>query len=136
MEKEKKPKAAIFEDNKNLRIVLNSFLETQGFKVVGEAGTWEEADQLLEDIEGGRLEISLAMVDGNLSRGTAHPEECEEGREIARRLHAVGNIGVIGFSGTGVIPEADISVLKGHRDDLVNLQKAVEELTASPPPVE
>jgi CheY-like chemotaxis protein len=133
---EKKPKGVIFEDSKNLRFVLRHFLTTQGVDVVAEAGTWEEADGLLERIENGELDIDVATVDGNLSPGIEDPTECKEGREITRRLHTVGGIGVIGFSGTGVIPEADKSVEKGHKDDLVNLQKAVAELTASPPPVE
>lgn len=103
-----KAKVGIFEDNKDWHEILTEIVEDNGHSVAASAKSMDEARATIEALEEGSLDV--AVVDGNLNPYTSTGAD---GAEVTRLLREkLGNITVIGFSGSNEVVGADFSVRK------------------------
>ena len=115
-------RVGIFEDNPMWQDILGDLVKRGGHQVVTRAISMEEALQVIKGLEEGALDV--AIVDGNLSD---HDISGRDGAEIARLLHEkLGNVSVIGCSGSNTITGVDYSVSKaGNPREIAEIIKAL-----------
>lgn len=101
-------KIGIFEDDEDWYEILTEIVEKNGHRVAASAKSMDEARTTIESLEEGSLDV--AVVDGNLNPNTSTGAD---GAEVTRLLREkLGNITVIGFSGSNEIHGVDVSVKK------------------------
>lgn len=101
-------KVGIFEDDQDWHEILTEIVEENGHRVAVSAKSMDEAREAIESLEEGSLDV--AIVDGNLNPNT---RTGADGAEVTRLLREkLGNLTVIGFSGSNEINGVDVSVKK------------------------
>lgn len=87
----------LVEDSESIGILAKILLSSLGHEVVLEASILEEALGIVSSGQLQEKEITLAIVDGNLSKGD---HSCEDGRKINAAIKATNlPIKIIAFSG-------------------------------------
>ena len=111
----------LIEDDPTLRDDFRANLEVSGHKVVAQAGSVETAALLVDNLTPD--DVDIAIVDGNLSEGSA---DGSDGERVAEDIHQrLGGVIVIGASMDGEVRGADRNVPK---DDAWALDAMIREL--------
>jgi hypothetical protein len=109
-EPEKHLKVGFFEDEESLRRMWVLFTNESGNEVVAQAGSVEEATEVIEPLQAG--DMDFAFVDGNFS---PNEKNNEEGAKIAKMLREKleDSVIIIGVSGTDTeISGVDVTIPK------------------------
>ena len=99
----------IIEDDPRLRQGVRVNLEARDHRIVGEAGTVDEAVELVDSLTSD--DVDIAVVDGNLSH---EAEGGFEGERIANLIHEkLPGVVVVGCSLDGGVRGSDKDIRKG-----------------------
>lgn len=118
-----------FEDDPLIRLVVQRGLDNSPHRVVGGAGTLEEALEILEQIKRGELHTNVIMTDGNLS----DVYTCDDARAIIDRKNElelrVRTVGLAGKALSDFGIEVDAELVKGcSTDEIVEVIDGLPEL--------
>lgn len=109
-------RVVIIEDDEEIRGFIRYYVEREGHIVTEEAGTLDEAFNVIDRVESGDVKCNVLCVDGSLASGAGG---VEDGRAVVEDVrHRKLGVKIVGFSAnlmkTDFKLDIDAEVVKPH----------------------